>query len=332
MIVSTASESGGDARPSEDWHYADADLVVVLDGATVRTDTGCVHGVTWYVEQLGRQLVDLLAAYPRQDLRAALRDAIEAVADLHRGCDLSHPGTPSAGVGVVVDTGRALRWLVLGDVTIAIDAGPDAGDRIQTILDDRVSHTAAGARAEADRYPIGSPEKERALVAMKQEELAARNTPGGYWIAAADPSAADHAYAGVVTSWRQVAVLTDGAARLAEFGVADWRHIFAVLGEAGPAGLIRAVREVERSDPAGERWARNKASDDATAALICPRRVVYAQGDRVRSQWDPALRGSVTGDRGQRNLLVTWDRTQVPVEMPADELRLDDAAELGSSG
>lgn len=317
MNVSAASEPGcEDARPSEDWHYASPHLTVVLDGATVRTDTGCVHGVPWYVDQLGARLVAILTATPRLSLTLALKRAIRAVGDLHPQCDLEHPGTPSAGVGVVVDRGSALRWLVLGDVTVAVDTG----ERVEVLVDDRVSRTAALARAEADRWPIGSAEKQAALQLMKQGELAARNTPGGYWIAAADPDAADHALQGTVTSWERLAVLTDGAARLQAFGVAEWAEGFKILDDAGPAGLIRAVRRAERTDPDGQRWPRNKRSDDATAVYATPTRVGYAVGDRVRSQWDGRLAGRVVEVRGQSNLLVRFGRSRVCVDMPHDEL------------
>jgi len=59
------------------------------------------------------------------------------------------------------------------------------------------SETAPAERAEVDRHLIGTPEKAAALIPMKRAELAARNVEGGYWIAAAEPSAADHARTGV---------------------------------------------------------------------------------------------------------------------------------------
>jgi len=83
----------------------------------------------------------------------------------------------------------AVEYLVLGDVTIAIEAS----DGVQVITDNRVSATAKAERAEADRYPFGSAEKQAALLRMKHAELAARNQPGGYWVAAENPTVAIHA-------------------------------------------------------------------------------------------------------------------------------------------
>jgi hypothetical protein len=113
------------------------------------------------------------------------------------------------------------------------------------------------------------PEKAAALVRMKHAELAARNVEGGYWIAATDPTAAHHALTGEVplAEVRQVAVLSDGAARAVDaFGLYDWPGALEVLRDSGPDELIRQVRAAEASDPTAARWPRNKISDDATVA------------------------------------------------------------------
>lgn len=232
---------------------------VVLDGATARTETGCVHGIAWYAEHLGRALVDG-ASIPDRRLRDALKAAIIAVAELHPQCDLNHPGTPSAGVGILRPDGT---YLVLGDVAIVAETVSG----LQVVVDNRVSQTAASERAEVDRHLIGTPEKAAALVPMKRAELAARNVEGGYWIAAAEPSAADHTMTGALDlrAAAPVAVMSDGAARCVDFGLVNWQALLAMACDEGPGALIGHVRAAERSDPFGARWPRNKASDDATA-------------------------------------------------------------------
>lgn len=337
MLPSSAAEPGTAGRPSEDWHYTDQHVAIIIDGATVRTDTGCIHGVPWYVQHLGKALVERVQERPREPA-AALRHAIEHVRTLHPQCDLAHPGTPSAGVGIVVDTGQALLWLVLGDVTIAVDDG----DEIDVITDDRIGQTAQSMRLQADQYPIDSPEKTRALQAMKAEELAARNTATGYWIAAADPYAVNHALLGVRSHpWKQLALLTDGAARAHTFGLLSWPEIFAVLDTAGPKELIGVVRDAENADAIGDRWPRNKKSDDASVIYARPDEPSPLQlGDQVVSQWDTHLAGEVIEIFGnsQANLLVQWATSPVPVQMPAAELykadveRSPSAASVPSAG
>lgn len=267
MRVATASKAGDPKAPNEDWAMASENLIVVLDGATARTGTGCVHGIAWYVAKLGSALAGLAADHD-SDLIDVLMGGIQRTAEKHRDtCDLRHPGTPSAAAAMLRLKDTSLEYLVLGDVTVLVDTA----DGIRVITDDRVDRTARAERDEADRYPFGSAEKQAALLRMKHAELAARNQPDGYWVAAADPVAAQHAITGEVPldTVRRVAVLTDGAARLvAPFGLLDWADVLDVLAQDGPIELIRRVRAVEAADPSCLMWARNKSSDDAT--------VVYA--------------------------------------------------------
>lgn len=256
---------GANAKPSEDWVAASPSLVVVLDGGTARTDTGCVHGVSWYTHQLGAAIVANAAG--SLDLGGCVAKAVGHVASLHAQCDLTHPGTPSAAVGAVRMIAGSLEYLVLGDITIALKTTSG----LETITDSRVSQTAQPARREAELLPIGSPEKAEALLRMKHGELAARNRPGGYWIAASDPAAVDQAITGRVPlqDVAEVALLTDGAARAVDdFGLLDWNMALELLRHSGPAELVRRVREAEDRDPKGLRWPRNKTSDDATAVYV----------------------------------------------------------------
>lgn len=265
--VTAAAAAGDPGKPMEDWHHADSALIVVLDGATARTDTGCVHGIAWFTEQLGTAIVAGAKEADRQ-LRSVLGDAISHVAALHPDCDLSSSGTPSAGVAALRIVGSSAEWLVLGDVTIVLDT-PEG---VRALSDTRIRSTAVRARLDAHRWPIGSPEKTKALRGMKHQELAARNRFDGYWIAAADPIAARHALAGAVPvdELQQAAVLTDGVERLVSlFKALTWNQVLTVARQKGPQALIDLVRQHETRDPLGTRYHRNKASDDATA--------VYAQ-------------------------------------------------------
>lgn len=261
MQVTTATEPGSPSRANEDSTASGPDIFVLLDGATARTGTGCIHGVSWFAGHLAEGIKDHAPLGPA----GALAAAISRTADLHRDtCDLSHPGTPSAAVAIVQVTGSTMRYLVLGDVTVVIDST----DGMQVVSDQRVSQTAAAERAAADAMHASDPEKAAALVRMKHAELAARNVPGGFWVATTDPAAAEHALTGEipVSEVRRVAVLSDGAARAVEFGLYDWPDVLDLLRDAGPDALIRQVRGAEASDPDATRWPRNKISDDATAA------------------------------------------------------------------
>lgn len=263
MQILTASEPAKAEKSNEDWYSASPGLLVVLDGATARTETGCRHGVSWYAAHLGAAL-STLAADRSTSLRGALASAIETVAQRHAECDLSSPGTPSAAVAVVRFLETQIEFLVLGDVSVIIDMPTE----LRVITDERVEYTAVAERREADRFPIGSPEKSAALVRMKHAELAMRNREGGFWVAAADPSVTRYAITDAVPlqEVRRCAVLTDGAARIVRlFGLLGWSELLDLLNKAGPEELLRRVRELELADPFGRKWPRNKRSDDATA-------------------------------------------------------------------
>jgi hypothetical protein len=64
----------------------------------------------------------------------ALGEAIEETAAAHRDtCDLNHPDTPSAALAIARMRDGLLRYLVLGDVTLAIETT----DGLRIITDNR---------------------------------------------------------------------------------------------------------------------------------------------------------------------------------------------------
>jgi hypothetical protein len=284
MFFTGATQPGTSDGENEDWHAATSDLVVVLDGATIRTDTGCEHGVAWFTRKLGAGII-AGAASRSLSLTQVLADAVRDVAALHPGCDLAHPGTPSAATAIVRLEGQLLRYLVLGDVTIVADTV----DGIIVVSDDRVSQTAAEERSAADRHQIGTPEKQAALLAMKHAELAARNRVGGYWIAAADPSAAEHAITGEIdtSKLKRLAVLTDGAARaVVLFKSHTWESALDLIERSGADEFVDQIRTVEAMDPHGSRYPRNKVGDDATVVFATSAR--QQAGRRSGPTFDPA--------------------------------------------
>jgi hypothetical protein len=267
MRITAYSEPSDSDGSNEDWVTTSPGLVVVLDGVTARTDTGCSHGTSWFASHLGA-VITAEADDPTASLSKALGTAIQTVIEQHPSCDLEHPGTPAATVGILRMVPNTVDYLVLGDITVLLHTG----DEIQVVVDKGVDSTARSERSEVDRYPIGSPEKNAALLRMKRSELAARNRPGGnYWVASSNPEAADHAITGQVPldRLRRAAVLTDGGARLVDpFASLTWSELLDLLNSAGPVEAVRRVRTIEASDPEGIRWRRNKRHDDATIVFL----------------------------------------------------------------
>ncbi|MFD9032665.1 protein phosphatase 2C domain-containing protein [Streptomyces sp. NPDC059567] len=245
--------------------------MVVVDGAGMAPgmESGCKHGVAWYVQELGTRL-HTEAARQEAPLVDCLSHAIESTADLHRDtCAVDDPLSPSATVAVARVRRDLFEWLVLGDCTILVDSN----GIVTAATDNRLALVASQAREALAATAPGSAAQRAAHQALVSEERSLRNTPGGYWVAAADPAAASQALTGVESSSdvQAAALLTDGAARLvATFHATDWRGCLDQLTRSGPDDVIRRVREAERSDPDLSRWPRSKQHDDASIAYIRP--------------------------------------------------------------
>lgn len=268
MRLLLASEPGAADRPNEDFAAAVPGAVVLLDGAgyVPESGIGCVHGIAWYARTLG----GLLAAWACDDrvpLAELLSRGIERVSQMHAGtCDLGHPATPGATVIIARQSGDTLEYLVLCDSVLVLQ--PRAGEP-RAITDTQLGETVARFRPAASLQP-GTPEHHAAWRAYSRQIEDARNRPGGYWLAAADPAAAAHALTGSqpLAGLSAVALLSDGASRLADrFHQASWADVCDILCRDGPSGLIERVRTAESGDPRGERWPRNKIHDDATAVF-----------------------------------------------------------------
>jgi hypothetical protein len=269
MHAAIATQPGSPDAPNEDWAgIAVPGLAVVLDGLSAPdgTGTGCRHGTPWYVRQLGPRLL-ALASDPSRSLADALADAIRQVASLHPGCDLTHPGTPSATMVLLRAHDQGADYLTLGDAVLLLDTT----DGLKVVSDARVNQLAGKEREAANRVPTGSALKLRRRAQLTRALRRTRNRPGGYWVAAADPQAASQALTGTLpaTSLRRAVLLSDGASRLVDpFELATREELLALLDENGPDELLRQVRAAEAVDPEGRQWPRTKRTYDATAVYL----------------------------------------------------------------
>ncbi|MFF3317638.1 protein phosphatase 2C domain-containing protein [Streptomyces sp. NPDC003035] len=262
VSLSSLSRPGG---VNEDFAIASAECAVVLDGAGTPKGlpTGCVHGVAWFAQRLGTML-HREAVESGRDLARCLATAIEGTAKLHRAtCDVGSPFSPSATVAVLRSRGQDVEWLVLGDAVLVLDGG----GRPEVVTDQRLARVASEERVALRTTERGPEGELGAHTALVEAERAMRNRPGGYWVAAAEPEAADEAITGrmSIAQLDRAALLTDGASRFVDtFALGDWSTCLDVLEHHGTADLIDQVRDAERSDINLERWPRSKTHDDAT--------------------------------------------------------------------
>ncbi|WP_443067581.1 protein phosphatase 2C domain-containing protein [Streptomyces sp. NBC_01268] len=264
----SAHSSACPGRANEDFAIWSDRVALVVDGAGMpdALQAPCIHGVSWFAKTLGAEL--LAEASGSASLRDALAGAIELTADAHRStCAIDDPLSPSATLAVLRWSSDAVDWLVLGDCTLVVERE----GAVEAVSDTRLASVAASERAAMKGAAPGSPERQRLHASLVRAERARRNRPGGYWVAASEPAAAEAALCGSYPSQDlvQAALLTDGAARLVTtFALASWPGCLRILGERGPQALLRSVRAAELSDGDMTRWPRSKPHDDATALYI----------------------------------------------------------------
>ncbi|HYJ67912.1 MAG TPA: hypothetical protein VEX15_09640 [Nocardioidaceae bacterium] len=271
MFISFATRPAELERENEDFFAATSTVAVLVDGERAPTGamSGCSHGVAWFVRELGVRCLEA-AANESVSLTDALRTAIYHVAGLHgHTCDLSHPVVPSAGVAMVREHRGQLEHLVLADAVL-------------------VARGASGTRAITDHREATFAEQYRPLLGVlsqtgKTHNVAVktyvemlrehRNHNGGFWIASADPDAADHAITGVLhpTEAQVVAVLSNGASRpVVSFDLLSWDYAIEELAAGGPKRWLSRVRRAEDEDPHATRWPRTDVHAAATAAITLP--------------------------------------------------------------
>lgn len=247
-------------RPSQDRIFTTPNAVIVLDGASEPTATH--HDGGWYAETLGRQLRDQLHADPAQDLRDLVAEAIRQLVERYRLV----PGGPSSTVSIVRWDANRVHALALGDSPIVVATTDGQLFRL-------VDHRLDGIALE-ERLRLRDVDQDREQTAWQElvvAERAARNTPGGYWIAEASPEAAEHA---LCASWkvdevRSVLVMTDGVAvGVDQYHVPERLSDAITLAQNDPGDLVDLVHDTEAHDPDRTRWPRAKRHDDKAAALV----------------------------------------------------------------
>jgi hypothetical protein len=252
-------------RPNEDFVVATPEIAVVVDGAGIPYG-GCRHGVAWYAQQLGVRTVSALIDNPGIALTEGLAIGIATVASLHSGtCDLNNPGTPCAAIGILRVGDQQVDALALSDVSIVVDleTGPEVTCDLSIEL---ISGTEPDAVAG---QLFGSDGHRTALAGLVDRQTATRNQPDGWWVAAADPNAAQHAHVASYprSAMRRASAFSDGATRpVDQMRCYEWSAYLDLLDKLGPAGIIEQVRAIEIADPDGERYPRTKRHDDATVA------------------------------------------------------------------
>jgi len=252
---------------------AGADRVVITPGAVIVLDGASSFGPAAvspaaYASRLGTEIASATDACPGGPLPQILATAITATAT---ALNLPDDDGPSSTVAIARVNDDTADLLVLGDSYIAYRA-----DSTTTVLtDDRLDHLALPqARLYRERLADGSgygPAHTGTLRELQAGQRARRNVPGGYWIASANPEAAEHAITLTLplTSLEWIVLATDGTADTARhLGLDDWNAI-GYSDQAGLSALLQHCHQwEERVDPHGRQFPRAKRHDDKAIATI----------------------------------------------------------------
>jgi len=261
--VQTAQLAGGPVNADRVFctHHA----VIMLDGATAFEPVD-VNPAT-YAGTLGQTIADQLDHQPDAALTDVVATAITATADR---LNLKPGWSPSSTIAILRIRDAVADLYVLGDSPIHYGTDHAAtvfsDDRLAAVAPDKRAHYVARLRAGH-----GFDDEHRAaLIALQRAQRRARNTPGGYWIAEADPDAAHHAVQRTVPGdhigWAVLA--TDGVADYIDHTSQSWAHIALYDIEHLDALLGSADRWEAETDPAGQARPRAKRHDDKTIAAV----------------------------------------------------------------
>jgi serine/threonine protein phosphatase PrpC len=275
QLLDSLSLPGDPAKANEDaFGHRDA-AAVVIDGATMLGD-GLMPGPSdaqWIAQFGARRLMAHLEGGDgaRKALRAALADTQKSFEALRRHPPEDVWQTPCASMMLAVQNENGLEFLWFGDCAALVKQGDGPVVAVGETMDKRA--------AEAERARVIAKEKNLSPASgLRRPEFidalrAARNriNSGNNWLFSPDVRAASHVSRRIVklSPGSTVLLATDGLlALVSDYGAYSADGLLAAALDKGLAALGEELRVIEAGDEGGDKFARFKKSDDATALLL----------------------------------------------------------------
>jgi len=274
VLLDSLSLPGDPAKANEDVFANSDTAALVLDGATPLGDP-LMPGpsdAAWLAQFGARRLMAHLkdGDAPKDALAHTLADAAKSFEALRRHPVREKWQTPCASLMLVAENSIGLECLWFGDCSVLVQqygACAIIGDAFE-----RRGLEAYSARRMAKEKNLGpAPDLNRA--AMMETTRASRNriNSGKNWLFSPEPRAAAHVSRQTVNAAPGALLLiaSDGFLALAtDYGAYDEMSLVTAAREKGLAALGAELRAIENADAMGEKFARFKKSDDATALLL----------------------------------------------------------------
>lgn len=272
-LLDSLSLPGDAAKPNEDSFSQGDAAALVMDGATMLGDplmpgpSDAAWIATFGARRLMAHLQDL---EPKKALRAAMADAEKSFNALRLRDMEAQWQIPCASVMLAAAHDKELEFLWLGDCG-AITA-QDAG--VTVIGETIAKRSAESARARKIAQEKNVSSAAPGVRAQFMDHLRAargRVNSGDTWLFSPDKRAAAHAQRKIVKVEPGALLLlaSDGFLALAsDYGAYDVAGLIAAAKNNGLAAMGDELRAIENDDASGDRFARFKKSDDATALLL----------------------------------------------------------------
>lgn len=272
-LLDSLSLPGDAAKPNEDSFAQGAACALVMDGATMLGDP-LMPGpsdAAWIATFGARRLMaHLQDQETKKALRAAMADAEKSFNALRLREMEAQWQVPCASVMLAAAHEKGLEFLWLGDCGAVIAQGGGVTIVGETIA--KRSAESARARKVAQEKNVSSAAP--GVRAQFMDHLRAargRVNSGEYWLFTPDKRAAAHAQRKIVKTEPGALLLlaSDGFLALAsDYGAYDAAGLIAAAKSNGLAALGEELRAIENDDAVGDKFARFKKSDDATALLL----------------------------------------------------------------
>ena len=274
VLLESLSLPGDPAKANEDAFAQDRAAALVLDGATPLGDP-LMPGpsdAAWLAQFGARRLIAHLkdGDAPQDALENTLIDAAKSFAALRRHPIREKWQTPCASLMLAVQSGAMLEFLWFGDCVALLQQDKECAI-IGDAFERRALESYSARRLTAEKNLAPAPDLNRAAMMQTMRASRSRINSGKNWLFSPDPRAAAH-----VSSLRAEAVpgallliASDGFLALAtDYGAYDEMSLVTAARQKGLAALGAELRAIENADAMGEKFARFKKSDDATALLL----------------------------------------------------------------
>jgi serine/threonine protein phosphatase PrpC len=262
------------SQPNEDAFAHSENAALVMDGTTVLGE-GLMPGTSdaaWLAQFGSRRLMAHLkeSDAPKLALAHALGDAEKSFAALRRRPVREKWETPCASMMLAVESGVDLEFLWFGDCA-ALLLKNQACEIIGDAFDKRGQEAERARQVAKEKNLPPAPDLNRPEILSVLRAARNRVNSGSYWLFSPEPRAADHVSRRVVKNadGGSLLVASDGFLALAtDYGAYDAMGLIRAASDKGLAALGAELRAIENDDPLGEKFARFKKSDDATALLL----------------------------------------------------------------